>query len=189
MVDKKETAATEQGVMENLFTHKGASEFWEELGRTVATFGFLEIKIAEAIFLLTGTAEQKRELTEEDSLAWIKHIENALSASIGTLIPMLRDAFQKDSRISAEEENHVISKLKNLKQWRNILCHSAWTEFDTDGKGRPLFINWENETFDGFLSRHDISAIRYETIELICFIIRTMKSKGIEFGEISLNKT
>ena len=191
MVDKKGTAATGQGVMENWFTHKGASKFWEELGRTVATFGLLETIIAKTIFLLEGTAEPERELTEEDFLVWKKKLEKALSGTIGSLLTMLREVFEKDSRISSEEGNYVISNLEKLKPWRNILCHCAWIEFNTDGEGKPLFINRKNEKFDGLLSRHDISEIRRGTTELICFIIRTVESKGIEFGvdRGSLNQT
>jgi len=36
-------------------THKHPSEFWEALGRTVATFGFLEETLGKAIFAFTAT--------------------------------------------------------------------------------------------------------------------------------------
>ena len=136
--------------MKNWPTHEGDSEFWEELGRTVATFGFLELIIAKALFPLTGSMEQERELTEEDFQAWIKQLQDALSVSIGRLAPMLETAFQEDSRISQEEKSDIIFKLEQLKQWRNILCYAAWVKFNTDGEGRPIFINWKNEIYDGF---------------------------------------
>ena len=119
-------------------------------GRTVATFGFLEITIARALFLLTGTAEQERELTEEDFQAWTKQMQNALAGSIGRLVPKLQTAFRKDSRISREDEDDVICRLEQLKQWRDIPCHAAWVEFNTEGEGRPLFVNWKSEITDSF---------------------------------------
>jgi hypothetical protein len=41
-------------------THWHSSEFWETLGRTVATFGFLEQALGKAIFSFTTTREFPR---------------------------------------------------------------------------------------------------------------------------------
>ena len=39
----------------NYLTHRHGAEFWEALGRAVATFGFLEWVLGRAIFALIGT--------------------------------------------------------------------------------------------------------------------------------------
>ena len=39
----------------NYPTHRHGAEFWDALGRAVATFGFLEWVLGRAIFALTGT--------------------------------------------------------------------------------------------------------------------------------------
>ena len=42
---------------ENFPTHRHSAEFWECLGRAVATFGFLEEVLGKAIFSFTATRE------------------------------------------------------------------------------------------------------------------------------------
>jgi hypothetical protein len=42
-------------------TNRHQPDFWEALGRTIATFGFLELILAQAIFALTGTRRSSNE--------------------------------------------------------------------------------------------------------------------------------
>jgi hypothetical protein len=42
-------------------SHLRDQRFWEELGRTIATFGFLEEVLAKAILLLRGTREYRED--------------------------------------------------------------------------------------------------------------------------------
>ena len=50
-------------------THAHSAQFWEEMGRTVAVFGFLEEMLGKAIFALTGMKEFDPEADPEADLA------------------------------------------------------------------------------------------------------------------------
>ena len=54
-------------------THRHTSQFWEQLGRTVATFGFLEEVLGKAIFAFTASRRYK----PEDIQACIDSAESA----------------------------------------------------------------------------------------------------------------
>jgi hypothetical protein len=46
-------------------THRQDPKFWEALGRTIATFGFLEEILGKAIFAFTATREYADDEIEE----------------------------------------------------------------------------------------------------------------------------
>jgi len=56
---------------EDFPTHRHAGAFWEALGRTVATFGFLEETIAKAIFVFTGTRDVAAQEIEAEFEKWL----------------------------------------------------------------------------------------------------------------------
>src|SRR4051812_23787953 len=68
-------------------THAHSAAFWEALGRTVGTFGFLEEVLGKAIFAFTAT---KRFPTEEEAKAelekWLPTLKSALTDALGGLI-------------------------------------------------------------------------------------------------------
>jgi hypothetical protein len=77
--------------------HSGA--FWEQLGRTVATFGFLEDTLGRAIFALSGTVRYVENEIDEAALAkWLSTLERALADPLGGLI----DAYGKAARSHPE---------------------------------------------------------------------------------------
>jgi hypothetical protein len=55
-------------------THLHSPEFWEHLGRTVATFGHLEEVLGKAIFALTATVRYDEAAFER----WLPTLEHAL---------------------------------------------------------------------------------------------------------------
>jgi hypothetical protein len=61
------------------------AELWEQLGRTVAAFGFLEDVLVKAIFAFTGMREYKDEDVPKALDKWRKQLEAAIT---GTLWPL-----------------------------------------------------------------------------------------------------
>src|ERR1017187_3309767 len=64
-------------------TQRLPGEFWEELGRTVATFGFLEETLGRAIFAITGTRQIAEEDVEAELAKWLLTLQKALSDPLG----------------------------------------------------------------------------------------------------------
>ena len=67
-------------------THRHDAEFWERLGRAVATYGFLEEILGKAIFSFTAT--KRYEAAEVDAAfeEWLPRLEKALTNPLGNLI-------------------------------------------------------------------------------------------------------
>jgi hypothetical protein len=67
-------------------THTHGAEFWEALGRTVATFGLLEETLGKAIFSFTATRHIAEDKVEEEFEKWLPTLEKALNDPLGGLI-------------------------------------------------------------------------------------------------------
>lgn len=64
-------------------THLHSEEFWASLGRTVATFGFLEETLGKAIFAFTATREYPADEINEAYEKWLPTLQRALSDPLG----------------------------------------------------------------------------------------------------------
>jgi hypothetical protein len=67
-------------------THLHRAQFWEKLGRAVATFGFLEETLAKAIFAFTATRRIPEDQSEAEYEKWLPTLERALT---DPLVPIL----------------------------------------------------------------------------------------------------
>jgi hypothetical protein len=64
---------------ENFPTHRHSDKLWEALGRTVATFGFLEETLGKAMFSFTATREIPEDETQAEFEKWLPTLQRALS--------------------------------------------------------------------------------------------------------------
>jgi len=71
---------------EHFPTHRNEGAFWASLGRTVATFGFLEEVLAKAIFAFTATRPYEESEVEKAYEQWLPKLERALTDPLGGLI-------------------------------------------------------------------------------------------------------
>ena len=59
-------------------THRHGPEFWEHLGRAIASFGFLEEVLGTAIFAFTATRRYSQDQIDAAYDAWLPKLERAL---------------------------------------------------------------------------------------------------------------
>ena len=168
---------------DNWPTHRGEPGFWEELGRAVATFGFLEDIIPRFLLAFEGSKDG-RNYTEEDVARWVHSLERSLSDPLGPLIPKIEQAFEGDGRVPAETSVEIVARLKEIKRRRNALCHGSWIGF-AEGGGAQLrhFVrNKEGETVSRSeqLSTEDIATVRFETVSLIHRLAEMTVSIGVQ---------
>ena len=56
-------------------THSHAPEFWEQLGRTIATYGLFEEVLGKAIFAFTTTRRYSLDQIDAAYQAWLPQLE------------------------------------------------------------------------------------------------------------------
>ena len=171
-------------------TNRGSSAFWEQLGRSVATFSHLEDMMARAWFGLTATREfQDMEQAEAAFPEWEKALKETLSDSLHSLSKKLKKAFRDDNRVSDEVADAYLARLDELRVWRNALCHGAWQGFQDDGSvGLRHFRRRDEgpESLENRLSIETLSSIRAATVDLTADLVDILSTAGVHFPGTAL---
>jgi hypothetical protein len=107
-------------------TQGHAPAFWEALGRTVATYGFLEEALGKAIFAFTGTREIPEEQAQAVYEKWLPKLEKALSDALGALIDSYGKAVRSNSSATITNLDELLTDLRQTAAIRNVLCHGAY---------------------------------------------------------------
>ena len=166
-------------------THACPAEFWEELGRTIAKLGFLEDCLKRANLAITAT--QKFKSVEEATEAfrkWQRSLGKSLDESLGELSKRLVDALTEDDRFREAYVSELETKLRRVADWRNALCHGAWTDYD-EKSGQATLRHWPRkgwrEQSEQPISRADLAAIGDDAVDITCRVIEAVTSNGHQF--------
>jgi hypothetical protein len=180
--DEVNRAIIDQGKLPPMFpTHGHSREFWEQLGRTVATFGFLEEALGKAIFAFTATRQYSTEEIDAAYQAWLPQLERALTDQLGNLAGSFGKAARDNPAITTENIGELIEDLKKATVIRNVLCHGSWRLPDENGASVPLFINREKEKFDTLIDLAYLRQVQAHVVDLICSVIDTVTHMGWQF--------
>jgi len=128
-------------------THKHSSEFWEALGRTVATFGFLEETPGKSIFSFTATRRIPPSEQEAEFEKWLPTLERALTDPLGGLIDTYAKVVRANSDATVTNLDDLLDDLRKASAIRNVLCHGSWRMPDKEGRSLPLFVNKKRKYF------------------------------------------
>jgi hypothetical protein len=162
-------------------THAHAADFWEQLGRTVATFGFLEEMLGKAIFALTATKEYAEGEAEAAYDEWIETLEKALSDALGRLISLYEVAIKANQSVKYGGTEELISDLRAAAKIRNVICHGSWRKPDETGKSIPMFVTPKMEVFDTPVDVEFLKQVRANTLDLVCSVMDSVTHMGWNF--------
>jgi hypothetical protein len=162
-------------------THKHEAEFWEILGRTVATFGFLEEILGKAIFALTAT----KPYSEEEYLiayeSWLEDLVKAMKHPLNKLINAYRKAFDAHPDSVVEDISQLIKELEEAAKIRNVICHGSWAVPDEFGASTPFFVDYSERVFDTPIDKSFLLQVQRHVGDLSCSIINTVTLMGFQF--------
>ncbi len=162
-------------------THRHEPKFWEALGRTVATFGFLEEILRKAIFAFTATREYPESEVQAALLSWLPTIEKALSDQLGNLIGSYDEAVNNNAQSTITNLDELIHDLRDAAKIRNVLCHGSWGLPDNLGRSVPFFVSRNNEVFDTAIDVQFLNQLQQKVAELACAVISSVEHMGWTF--------
>ncbi len=187
-MNKKRNKPPAQGYvidMENLPelypTHLHSAEFWEALGRTVATFGFLEETLGKAIFAFTATREIPEEKVDEEFAKWLPTLQKALSDPLGGLIRSYESSVGTHQQDSIKEFDDLVHDLKKAAEIRNVLCHGSWRKPDRQGHSIPFFVDKKDRIFQTPIDITYLKQVQRHVTELTCAVVDTVTHMGWQF--------
>lgn len=162
-------------------THMHESIFWEKLGRTVATFGFLEEMLAKAIFAFTGTRPYDESEVEEAFENWVPKLEKALSDQLGSLIDSYAKAVREHPDSKMENFDQLVEDLKKAAEIRNVLCHGSWKVPDQNGASVPFFVNRKKGVFQTPINCAFLDQVQKHASELAVMVVNSVTCMGWQF--------
>ena len=164
-------------------SNPGEAAFWEELGRAVATFTFLEDILARAHLALTATRKYDDfEQAEAAYSQWVRDLKQSLTDSLNALIDKIEKAFDGDERVPPEIGAGIVARLRGLRVWRNALRHGAWENFTTDGSAHLRHFRKGPdgpEPLEDRLTLETVSGIRAETTEVTIDLVDIVAAAGV----------
>lgn len=162
-------------------THQHSPEFWEHLGRAVATFGFLEEVLGKAIFAFTATTRYEESELEEAYEKWLPTLERALIDQLGCLIEQYGKSVRNNQSTTIENINDLLNDLRSASVIRNVLCHGSWRIPDAVGKSLPFFVNKKKEKFQTLIDVVFLKQTQRHAVELACAVMDTVTRMGLQF--------
>lgn len=172
----------DQSALPNKYpTHTHEATFWESLGRTIATFGFLEEVLSKAIFAFTATRPYEEHEIQQAYLDWLPKLENALTDQLGNLIDTYGKSVRDNPNATIEDLDFLINELREASRIRNVLCHGSWRVPNSNGASIPFFVNRKLEMFDTAIDYQFLDQIQAKVAELACLVISTVVHMGYQF--------
>ena len=162
-------------------THTHDASFWEILGRTVATFGFLEEILARAIFSFTATKPYSDEEIERAYQKWIPLLRKALSDPLSNLIKTYETAVKEHPEATILNLDDLIKDLSDASNIRNALCHGSWRPPNAAGASALLYIDRKLGKFDTPVDVDYLKRVQKHTVNLACEVIDTVLRMGWQF--------
>ena len=166
-------------------THRQQPLFWEKLGRTVATFGFLEEVLGKAIFAFT-VKKQSAELESEEAFeSWLRNpegLERALTDPLAGLIRRLERVVQEYPEARIREFGILLDHLRKASRMRDVLCHGSWGAPDENGASKPLFLERKGKLmFDSAIDGAFLDQLRQHVVELALAVVDLVTNMGWQF--------
>lgn len=171
----------QDGLPADFPTHRHADAFWAELGRTVATFGFLEQTLGKAIFGLTATQHYEEAELGAAYEAWLPKLKRAVSDPLGGLIDTYAKALKDNPDPNFHNPKALVDDLRAASALRNVLCHGSWGVPDADGKSLPFFVTPKMMIFTTPIDIAHLRQTRAHVVELICTVINSVTHRGWQF--------
>jgi hypothetical protein len=162
-------------------TQTHSPQFWEQLGRTIATYGFLEEVLGKAIFAFTATRNYSPEEIDAAYRAWLPQLERAFTDQLWTLAESYRKATRENPATTTENVDELVGDIKEATAIRNVLCHGSWRTPDADGASVPLFVNRQKQMFDTAIDIAYLKQVQAHVAELACSVMDTVTHMGWQF--------
>lgn len=170
-----------RGVPDQFPTHRHESEFWEALGRCVATFGFLEETLGKAIFSFMATRPYSEDEIQQAYVDWLPKLERALTDQLGNLIKNFGQAVRDHPMATISNLDELLEDLRKASALRNVICHGSWRTPDANGASIPFFVNCHKEVFETAIDSPFLMQLQRHTGDLVCAVVNTVTHMGWQF--------
>lgn len=161
-------------------------DFWENLGRAIATYGFLEKVLGRAAFVFIGTRQYSTSEELENQLDVLyQKLEIALTGQLGALIDNYESAVKRHQENPVHNFEDLLHDLRKAARLRNIICHASWGYPDSSGASLPYFVNKNKMKAITPMCSEDLAKAQHHVADLACAVIDSVTCMGFQFPGLS----
>ena len=171
--------------------NQGPAVFWQELGKTVAAFGYLEHILASTCYALLATGARAAALLEADDNAalseWWKRLVGSQTDSLYRLTRELETVLTEAGLVPRAVREELVARLDELRPWRNALCHGAWLSVDENGSASLEHVYKYEGLPAGFERNVDVkrlSDLRARTVDVTIRIAEAASVAGPAYTHV-----
>ena len=153
--------------------NQGPAVFWQELGKTIAAFGYLERTLASTCYALLATPENARVfLDKHDERSHYPMVKRIVQSQVDPMHGLTSEfdrVLREAGRVPHTVREDLVSELRELRPWRNALCHGAWLSVDEAGSGHLEHLYLEDGVpvaFEPKLALQDLPDVRARTVDV-----------------------
>ncbi|AJD52817.1 MULTISPECIES: hypothetical protein [Thalassospira] len=161
-------------------THRHPPELWEQLGRVIASFGFLEERLGHAISAITGAKKAPEEQAEEALDKWELTLAKALYDPLGKLIVDFENAVRAHQNVRILMIDELIDELKKVAAYRNPLCHGSWRAPDSRGQSEVFYVDRKLRRFETAIDVALLTELQSHIAHLACHVFNSVITLGCE---------
>lgn len=162
-------------------TQLHSPDFWEQLGRTVATFGFLEDTLTKAIFAFTATTEYKEAEVHKALEKWHSVLEKALTDTLYPLAEVYGKVVRDHQDADFKNVGDLVDDIKKAAEIRNALCHGFWQTPEPSGRSSLSYFNKKLEKFNTPIDIAWLKQVQGHVVTLSCNVINSVTVMGWQF--------
>lgn len=175
-------AIIDQDTLPQMFpTHRHSPEFWEQLGRAIATYAYLEEVLGKAIFAFSATQRYHPDEIDKAFEEWLPQLERALTDQLWNLAESFGKAAKNNPETTTMNIGELVEDIKDATVIRNVLCHGSWRMPDSNGASRPHFVNRKMKVFETAIDIAFLQTVQKHVAELACSVINTVTHMGWQF--------
>ncbi|GFO73269.1 hypothetical protein BJAS_P3983 [Bathymodiolus japonicus methanotrophic gill symbiont] len=158
-------------------THKHQADFWKHLGRTVATFGYLEDALVKGIYVFEVMTKRDKKVNNEKGFEdWNNKLNKSLcknmTLTFRALVKKYHNLANNNSLINKDDViKEQLDYLYEAVKFRNMLCHAGWSDPDKEGKSLPIYLNNDFEYLKTPVGTEFLRQTQKHTAELICLVM------------------
>lgn len=155
--------------------------FWEQLGRTVATFGFLEDVLGKAIFAFSATAVYSEEEVHRALGKWDEQLARALTDTLYPLAEVYGKVVRNHQDADFKNVVDLVDDIKKASKVRNALCHGSWHASDASGKTVLYYFDKTDGKFETQIDIAWMQQVQAHVVDLICDVVNSVTVLGWQF--------
>lgn len=165
-------------------THMQSPEFWEWLGRAIATCSYLESVLKTAIFVFSSQQPVIENKSGQEAEQWKKFLSSTRTSQLSRLVSKYEKLVCDTPNGRMENFDKLIKDLKEVGVIRNLLCHATWLPHASGNSSLPGYVDRRKGVCEQNIDIDFLRQTQKAVLDIAIAVINSVTRMGWEFPGI-----